>query len=88
MFCEICGEESNYWQHDESAHDLGIEDTLIKFDCNYDVDHVGDPPRPIATCDHHEFEAGCYCGESGRCVVCVDQAVDYADHMRDAAKEG
>jgi len=36
----------------------------------------------------HEFELGCYCAESGRCEVCVDKAVDYADYMRDVAKEG
>ena len=35
----------------------------------------------------HEYERGCYCAESGRCEVCVDAAMDYADHMRDVAKE-
>jgi len=35
----------------------------------------------------HDYERGCYCAESGRCEVCVDAAMDYADHMRDVAKE-
>ena len=35
----------------------------------------------------HEFERGCYCGERGRCDVCVDKAIDYADYLRDSAKE-
>ena len=36
----------------------------------------------------HEYILGCYCAESGRCEVCVDAAIDYADYLRDAAKEG
>ena len=36
----------------------------------------------------HEYILGCYCAESGRCEVCVDAAIDYADHLRDVAKEG
>ena len=35
----------------------------------------------------HWYERGCYCAESGRCEVCVDKAIDYADHLRDVAKE-
>ena len=35
----------------------------------------------------HWYERGCYCAESGRCEVCVDKAIDYADYLRDAAKE-
>ena len=45
-----------------------------------------DVANPMTSADVH-FEAGCYCGERGRCEVCVDQAVDYADHLRDVAKE-
>jgi len=33
----------------------------------------------------HEFELGCYCAESGRCEVCVDEAIDYAEYLRDSA---
>ena len=36
----------------------------------------------------HDYEEGCYCADAGKCEVCVNQAVDYADHLRDAAKEG
>ena len=36
----------------------------------------------------HEYILGCYCAESGRCEVCVDAAIDYAEYLRDAAKEG
>jgi len=35
----------------------------------------------------HWYERGCYCGERGRCEVCVDKQIDYADYLRDAAKE-
>ncbi len=35
----------------------------------------------------HDFELGCYCGERGKCGVCLDKAIDYADHLRDVAKE-
>ena len=35
----------------------------------------------------HEYERGCYCAESGRCEVCVDEAIDYAEYLRDSAKE-
>ena len=35
----------------------------------------------------HDYEEGCYCADAGKCEVCVDQAVDYADPLRDAAKE-
>lgn len=37
--------------------------------------------------DMHEYVRGCYCGDRGKCEVCVDKAVDMADHMRDVAKE-
>ena len=86
MLCNICGEEANYWQHDELAHTFGRSD--VEEDCNYDADWQGEETGYVGSCDHHEFEAGCSCEESGRCVVCIEQAVDYADHMRDAAKEG
>ena len=35
----------------------------------------------------HDFEKGCYCGERGRCDVCVAQAMDHAESLRDSAKE-
>ena len=35
----------------------------------------------------HEFERGCYCAERGVCEVCVDEAIDYAEYLRDSAKE-
>ena len=36
----------------------------------------------------HEYILGCYCAEAGKCEVCVDEAIDYAEYLRDAAKEG
>ena len=35
----------------------------------------------------HEYELGCYCAEKGVCEVCVDRAIDYAEYLRDSAKE-
>ncbi len=42
----------------------------------------------LTEADKHEYEPGCYCGDRGKCEVCVDRAVDYADYLRKAAKEG
>ena len=42
--------------------------------------------QPCSECG--EIEAGCYCADSGRGEVCVEKAVDHADYLRDAAKEG
>ena len=38
--------------------------------------------------ESHEYEPGCYCANSGRCEVCVERAIDHADYLRKAAKEG
>ena len=54
----------------------------LEFNVLHHDTSLNTPIKPLA------FEAGCSCEESGRCVVCIEQAVDYADHMRDAAKEG
>lgn len=35
---------------------------------------------------YHEYEPGCYCGQSGRCEVCVERAVDAAEAYGDALR--
>jgi hypothetical protein len=35
----------------------------------------------------HWYERGCYCGERGRCEVCIDQSTAYADHLRKSERE-
>ena len=91
MLCEYCGElEFNVLHHDTSLNTPIKPFASVEHydECNYDADYQGEERGYVATMDCHEFEAGCSCEESGRCVVCIEQAVDHADHMRDAAKEG
>lgn len=58
--------------------------TNMDFDCGECFE-----PESVHTKDtDHDFEKGCYCGERGRCDVCVDQAIDHAEYLRDSAKEG
>ena len=35
----------------------------------------------------HWYERGCYCGERGRCEVCMDNAMAYGDYLRKAERE-
>ena len=84
--CQECGEPAVHNLHHDVANPMTSAD--VHFDeCNYDVDYKGDPLVAVILTQCHEYERGCYCGERGRCEVCVDQAVDYADHLRDVAKE-
>ena len=72
--CGQCGEDQSNPIHTE----FGDHNERDQVDCNYDA----------ITCECHEYERTCYCGDSGRCEICVERAVDMADYMRDAAKEG
>ena len=100
--CAECGELEDSNLHHDMPDVIGntIPPTPHFDECNYEASYegeergwvpsmhcVGDPLEPVATYDCHEFEEGCSCGERNRCDWCVDKAVDYADHLRDAAKE-
>jgi hypothetical protein len=83
--CQECGELEDHKLHHDVANPVTESD--VHFDeCNT-LAYQGDPPVAVILAKCHEFEAGCYCADAGKCEVCVDQAVDYADHLRDAAKE-
>jgi len=85
--CSECGEIQNHKLHHEVANPMTREE--VHFDeCNYEASYEGEERGWVPSMHCHEFEAGCYCADSGRCEVCVEKAVDFADHMRDAAKEG
>jgi hypothetical protein len=83
--CTECGEESKYWQHDETAHTFG--ETNVSEDCNYDASYEGEETGWVATCDHHEFEPGCYCADNGQCEYCVEKSAMYGDYLLSMAKE-
>jgi len=87
--CAECGElEDSNLHHDVAnpMHERTGAD--VHFDeCNYEASYEGEETGWVPSMDCHEFEAGCYCADAGKCEVCVDQAVDYADHLRDAVKE-
>ena len=84
--CQECGELEDHKLHHDVANPMTRDE--VHFDeCNYEASYEGEETGWVPSMDCHEFEADCYCGGRGRCEVCVDQAVDYADHLRDAAKE-
>ena len=56
-------------------------------DIDYDCAECFEPKSVHTDRTDHEFELGCYCGERGRCEVCVDKAIDYGEYLRDSAKE-
>jgi len=87
--CAECGELKSHDLHHDMPDVVGntIPDDPHTDACNVDGDWQGEERGYVATMDCHEFEEGCYCGERGKCEVCVDQAVENADHLRDAAKE-
>jgi hypothetical protein len=81
--CGECGELADHKLH----HDVQTIITLHFDECDYDASYEGEEDGWVASMLCHEYERGCYCADSGRCEVCVDKAVDFADHMRDVAKE-
>lgn len=84
--CDNCGEFEDHNLHHDVANPMTRYE--IHFDaCDYDASYEGEERGWVSSVLCHEFEAGCYCADSGRCEVCVDKAVDYADHMRDVLKE-
>ena len=63
----------------------------LEFNVLHHDTSLNTPIKPLASVEHYDecnYDADYQGGESGRCVVCIEQAVDYADYMRDAAKEG
>lgn len=89
--CSECGElESHKLHHEiESPMPMAGHSQFDHFDeCNYEADWQGEERGWVPSMLCHEYELGCYCGERGRCEVCIDQAMDHADYLRDAAKEG
>ena len=92
--CAECDElKAHEWHHD--MPDVGavgmigntIPDNPHFDSCGVEGDWQDEWRGYITLAKCHELEPGGYCADSGRCEVCVDQAVDYADHLRDAAKE-
>lgn len=85
--CNECGEmEAHNLHHDVSNPMLRANPHFDE--CDYDVEYVGDPLTPRITTNCHEYIPGCYCADNGQCEYCVEHMVDYADYLRDAAKEG
>ena len=63
----------SYWVAQEDPH----------FDaCNYEASYEGEETGWVTGVDCHEFEAGCYCADAGKCEVCVERMTDMADYMR------
>ena len=84
--CGECGELAAHKLHHDVPNPMTRDEAHFD-ECDYDADYKGEERGWVASMLCHEYEGGCYCADSGRCEVCVDKAVDYADHMRDAAKE-
>jgi hypothetical protein len=84
--CQECGELEDHKLHHDVVTPMTRDE--VHFDeCNAEASYEGEETGWVPSMDCHEFEAGCYCADAGKCEVCVDQAVDYADYLRDAAKE-
>jgi hypothetical protein len=81
--CGECGELAAHKLH----HDVQTIITLHFDECNYEADWQGEERGWVASMLCHEYELGCYCADSGRCEVCVNQAIDHAEYLRDAAIE-
>jgi hypothetical protein len=60
---------------------------MIRKDIDYECGECLELKSTHTDDTDHEFELGCYCAESGRCEVCVDEAIDYAEYLRDSTKE-
>jgi len=60
---------------------------MIRKDIDYECGECLEPKSTHTDDTDHEFELGCYCGERGKCEVCVDGMIDYAEYLRDSAKE-
>ena len=89
--CSECGELEAHALHHETV--IAVSGHSIPADfhmdiCNYDASWEGEERGYVATMDCHEWEPGCYCGERGKCEVCVEQAVSQAEYLRDVAREG
>ena len=84
--CGECGELEVHNLHHDVANPMTSAD--VHFDeCNYEASYEDEERGWVPSMSCHEFEAGCYCGERGRCDVCVEKAVDQAEYLRDAEKE-
>ena len=84
--CQECGELEDHKLHHDVANSMTRDE--VHFDeCNYEASYEGEERGWVPSMLCHEYEADCYCADAGKCEVCGDQAVDYADHLRDAAKE-
>ena len=88
--CAECGYSKSHKLHHDVANPL--QSRVYRFEhfdeCNYDVSYEGEERGFVQSMSCHEFEVGCYCAESGRCEVCVEKAIDQAEYLRDAEKEG
>ncbi len=80
--CSVCGELASHTLHLDDPH--GWENMASQFECNYDASYEGEETGWVGTCDHHEFEGGCYCEQAGKCSVCVEKRADQFDAAYDA----
>ena len=79
--CAECGELEAHELHHEVSNPMTQEDP--HFDaCNYEASYEGEETGWVTGVDCHEFEAGCYCADAGKCEVCVERMTDMADYMR------
>jgi len=81
--CGECGELAAHKLH----HEVKSIITMHFDECDYDAEYKDEERGWVASMLCHEYELGCYCADSGRCEVCVNQAIDHAEYLRDAAKE-
>ena len=85
--CGECGELAAHKLHHEVESMTDILEDVHFDECNYEGDWKGEERGWVASMSCHEYELGCYCADSGRCEVCVNQAIDHAEYLRDAAIE-
>ena len=78
--CAECEEVESHNLHHDVANPMTSAD--VHFDeCDYSASYKGAIQGWVPSMLCHEYERGCYCGERGKCEVCVDQAVDHADPL-------
>ena len=84
--CGECGELADHKLHHDVSNPMTQDDPHFD-ECNYEASYEDEERGWVPSMLCHEYERGCYCADSGRCEVCVDEAIDYAEYLRDSAKE-
>ena len=82
--CGECGEVESHNLHHDVSNPMTQDDPHFD-ECNYEASYEDEERGWVPSMLCHEYERGCYCADSGRCEVCVDEAIDYAEYLRDSA---